>query len=109
MKILQKNYIRGLPVAVFTTTSISTYTSIKYEMNRPYMLPYAHHIKNVVVSTCIGALTGALYPVTFPLYFSIFYILNLYQYNNSFIRVPYSRHSMYGLIMLLKSSNFIDK
>jgi hypothetical protein len=36
MKILQKlklNYVRGLPVALFTTTSISTYTSIKYEMN----------------------------------------------------------------------------
>jgi hypothetical protein len=79
MKILQKNYIRGLPVAVFTTTSISTYTSIKYEMNRPYMLPYAHHIKNVVVSTGIGALAGIGYPVTFPLYFSIFIYNSKYK------------------------------
>ena len=75
MKILQTiktNYLKGLPFALFTTTSISTYSSVKYEMNRRFRLPYEHHIKNVLVSTGIGALTGALYPVTFPLYFWIF-------------------------------------
>jgi hypothetical protein len=75
MKLLQKiklNYIKGLPIALFTTTSISTYISIKNEMNRRIRLPYEHHIKNVAISSCIGLFTGALYPITFPMYFLIF-------------------------------------
>jgi hypothetical protein len=81
MKILQKiksNYVKGLPFAIFTTTSISTYTSIKYEMNRPFRLPYEHHIKNVLFSSGFGAFAGICYPITFPLYIGVF------MYNSSY-------------------------
>ena len=82
MKILQTiktSYLKGLPIAIFTTTSISTYISIKNEMNRRIRLPYEHHIKNVTISTGIGVFTGALYPITFPMYFSIFIYNSLYR------------------------------
>ena len=75
MKILQKmksNYMKGLPFAIFTTTSLSTYMSIQHEMNRPYRLPYEHHMKNVAISTAFGAFTGICYPITFPLYIGVF-------------------------------------
>jgi hypothetical protein len=81
MKILQQlklNYVKGLPFAIFTTTSISTYMSIKHEMNRPFMLPYPYHIKNVLFSSGFGAFAGICYPITFPLY------VGMFMYNSSY-------------------------
>ena len=83
MQLLQKiklNYLKGVPFATFTSTSIFAYTSIKYEMNRPFRLPHIHHIKNVIISSGIGVFTGIFYPITFPLFCGV--LLHLYVKNN---------------------------
>lgn len=80
MKLLQKvkmSYLKGIPYSVFTTSGISTYMSIQYEMNRPFTIPHIHSIKNVLLSGGIGALTGICYLITFPLIGSI-YLHNIY-------------------------------
>jgi hypothetical protein len=81
IKTLQQHYVKGLPYSILPITSISTYLTAKNEMNRPFRIPYAHSIKNIVLSGCIGAITGLFYPITFPCIGTL-YMYNIYTSEN---------------------------
>jgi hypothetical protein len=77
-KTLQRHYVKSLPYATLTTTIISTYSTFKNEMSRPFRIPIMHSVKNVAFAGTLGALTGLCYPLTFPV-ISTLYLYNIYK------------------------------